>query len=627
MSSGATTVNLRVRGTERRIALDAFVDSALRESVAVDANRWIKGLRLASVDGVSLRDRFHHRGDSLWWFTELFLHKEARVVGWLETLRAFERCIDLHAPDEVRVEAGSPDAALIIDTVAQQRRIGTAGQLRKPLALIEARLRQQARASFFTWSARLSRVRQPRAQGSDSARVAAFVHSAFWRHGAGAPQVGGRESGEEGYIGSVLEAVASRIGRADMAMVGVGPRVNFRARTWWHGVTAGEFDATRPLTPIERFADAGAIGPSIELWRRRASDEHALLASPDVREAARLDGYDLWPLVSHELRGVVRLQWPWSARAMDEAAAALDALGPSCVVTYAEAGGWGRAILLEARRRRIASVGIQHGFIYRHWLNYLHEPDEMLASPTIATDLGFPKPTRTLLHDRYAEEHLRVAGHFEATDLEVTGNPRLGALVEGLHKSEADRHAVLASVGASTADTVVVVASKYSQIKKTFRTVCEAAATSGLRLVVKCHPAETPEPYVRDAAGLACVSVAPASADLGGLLSVARGLVTVNSTVALDALVLGVPSLVVDLPNNLSPFVEQGVMLGAATLSEVGPALTSLVGSGAVRERVLERREAFLRHYEMRADPGAAHRAADAIALLATTDTRTVPKR
>ena len=36
-----------------------------------------------------------------------------------------------------------------------------------------------------------------------------------------------------------------------------------------------------------------------------------------------------------------------------------------------------------------------------------------------------------------------------------------------------------------------------------------------------------------------------------------------NSTVAIDGLVLGVPALVIGLPNNLSPFVDAGVMLGA----------------------------------------------------------------
>ena len=64
---------------------------------------------------------------------------------------------------------------------------------------------------------------------------------------------------------------------------------------------------------------------------------------------------------------------------MDEAAAALDALQPRAAVTYAEAGGWGRALVLECRRRNIPTAGLQHGFIYRHWLNYLHEPDEMDA--------------------------------------------------------------------------------------------------------------------------------------------------------------------------------------------------------------------------------------------------------
>ena len=82
-----------------------------------------------------------------------------------------------------------------------------------------------------------------------------------------------------------------------------------------------------------------------------------------------------------QLAGIALLQWPWSARAMDEAGAALDAFGPAVAVTYAEAGGWGRALSLECRRRGIPSAGLQHGFIYRHWLNYLHEPDEMLPDP------------------------------------------------------------------------------------------------------------------------------------------------------------------------------------------------------------------------------------------------------
>ncbi len=79
---------------------------------------------------------------------------------------------------------------------------------------------------------------------------------------------------------------------------------------------------------------------------------------------------------------------------MDEAAAALDACRPRVVVTYAEAGGWGRAIVLESRRRGIPSVGLQHGFIYRHWLNYLHEPDEMAPDVEQPRRPRLPEPRR-----------------------------------------------------------------------------------------------------------------------------------------------------------------------------------------------------------------------------------------
>ena len=88
---------------------------------------------------------------------------------------------------------------------------------------------------------------------------------------------------------------------------------------------------------------------------------------------------------------------------MDEAAAALDALEPAVALTYAEAGGWGRALALECRRRGIPLAGLQHGFIYRHWLNYRHEPDEMLAGSAINPPTpGSRVPRSTLLFDDYA---------------------------------------------------------------------------------------------------------------------------------------------------------------------------------------------------------------------------------
>ncbi len=69
------------------------------------------------------------------------------------------------------------------------------------------------------------------------------------------------------------------------------------------------------------------------------------------------------------------------------------------------------------------------------------------------------------------------------------------------------------------------------------------------------------------------VRVLPPQAPLAPLLCASRAVVTVNSTVAIDAAVLGVPALVIGLPNNLSPFVEAGLMAGVPPGGPIGPAL------------------------------------------------------
>jgi hypothetical protein len=199
---------------------------------------------------------------------------------------------------------------------------------------------------------------------------------------------------------------------------------------------------------------------------------------------------------------------------MDEIGAALDALRPRVAITYAEAGGSGRALVLEARRRGIRVVGLQHGFIYRHWLNYLHETDEMAPSPGNPADLGFPRPDLTLLYDQFAARHLVEAGRFPAESLSVSGSPKLDAFVgAGRAMDEAARAALRAAVGAQPHQHLVVVATKFTQIAPAFDALIEAVTgMPDVQLVVKCHPAETAAPYERAARGAANVRIAPSVA-------------------------------------------------------------------------------------------------------------------
>jgi hypothetical protein len=132
-----------------------------------------------------------------------------------------------------------------------------------------------------------------------------------------------------------------------------------------------------------------------------------------------------------------------------------------------------------------------------------------------------------------------------------------------------------------------------------------------VQLVIKPHPAETPAVYASAVAGVANAHVLPAAAPLAPLLAAMGALVTVNSTVAVDMLALGVPALVIGLPNNLSPFVEAGQMLGAGTSQEIRAALAKLLYDQEFRGMMRARTGSMTR-----SDGASAARSADAILAL-----------
>ncbi len=590
----------------RAIDLDGLLDADAAEQADVAANQWIKQLRHARVDGAALRDRFTHRGDSLWWFTELYLHKMQVVSRAHRTLASLEHLAAAEPRARWHVDGTNHVVGHLARLVAARRGVVCDGSADRRGPTRGAGMR--ARALFHTATAMADRLRPaPASPRRGPVRIAAFVHSAFV----------GEHAGEEAYVGPVIRALAGRLSWDAIAVVGLGPRTNFRVRRWRDRLR--EFVSPQPrdvaAVPVTAFASWRQLEPSRRWWHDRARTYAVLVGSRDLREAARVGGYDVWPLVEEELRGVADLQFPWSARAMDEAGAALDQLEPDVAFTYAEAGGWGRALMLEARRRNVAAVALQHGFIYRHWLNYLHEPDEMMPSPANTGDGGFPRPDCTLIFDEFTREHLEQRGHFPPESLRVTGSTRLDAIVSAARACDpAARSALREQLGAAADTPVVIVAAKHVQLGRALAALVEAAgAMPEIRLVIKPHPAESARPYLEISRGARNVVLAPSSAGLGELAAVASALVTANSTAAIEAMPLGVPALVVALPNNLSPFVDAGAMAGARTPGEVAPALRALLYDREMRQRVVAAQEAFLHRYRIEADGRAAERAAEAI--------------
>jgi hypothetical protein len=599
--NGDAALLLERKGGSRTVRLWDYLSAVDEESAQTDSYAWIKSLRHAMVGGQTFRDRFTYRGDSLWWFAELYLHKEQAILTLFRAIRAAEALTAEEQPLAIRCSGVDAPTRVAVAAVAAARGVAchsTSNWVLKNRALMDGR------STALAFAAMASPERPRGSPAPLTATIGAFIHRAFWK-GRGDEEDGSAES----YIGPVLQDLERR--ESGVRYVGVGPTTNFRARRWWRQTP----QTTKRVVPVERLVPRRAMRESWKLWRLRHAVRRELTASEEIRRAATIRGYDCWPIVRDALDGIALLQFPWSARAMDEAGTALDVIRPRIVVTYAEAGGWGRALALEARRRQVPVVGLQHGFIYRHWLNYLHEADEMAPSAAQPADRGFPLPALTLVFDDFAAQHLIGAGRFPPAAIAVTGSPRLDAIAaESAALSPDVLAAARREAGAAESDALVLVVSKYSQIRGQLAALlgalrgCERVCT-----VIKTHPAETPEPYHAAAAGSPHVRVLPASSALSPLLRTARVVVTVNSTVAIDAMVLGIPALTVGLPNNLSPFVEMGALAGARSAEEIGPMLRRVLYDEGFRQQLTAAATAVARRFGIVADGRAAERSAAAI--------------
>jgi hypothetical protein len=142
----------------RRLRLGDYLDAAAEERATACEYTWIKRLRLLNVDGEPMRRRFTFRGDSLWWFTELYLHKEQVIVGLFRAIAALERIVEQERPLHLDVSA----ASAIVRDLARQTATAHRFRIRGGRAFRPQGwrlVRMDLRASGLTYAALASRAR------------------------------------------------------------------------------------------------------------------------------------------------------------------------------------------------------------------------------------------------------------------------------------------------------------------------------------------------------------------------------------------------------------------------------------------------------------------------------------
>jgi len=254
----------------------------------------------------------------------------------------------------------------------------------------------------------------------------------------------------------------------------------------------------------------------------------------------------------------------------------------------------------------VPSLALQHGILYPKYFSYRHDPDEG----------DCPRPDRTAVFGEAARRFLVERGGYAPGSLVLTGSPKFDELLE--RAGRWDPVALRQRFGVGADDSLLIVASRFQPIRDTHHAIGAALpallraveAMDGVRCVIKPHPAEPAAPYeaALAAAGATRTRVLPPSAHLLELLHAGDALVTVESLSAVEALVLGRPVVVLEMPTHLRDLVEAGVALGVSKGCDPAGALWSVLRDPDTREQLADARAGYLSELAMGVDGRATER-------------------
>lgn len=549
------------------------------------------GTKAVDANGQTLRDALRYRDTTLWWWAELYLHHNTEAARRVRFLETAARVIERFGGSSVRTHGLSTDETLLTERLCASRNLGfTRGETAadpRPGA-------RSAMTSGLLEASKLVATAVKGAGGPDERLVPGSVvfvsHAAFWKTRIGAD--GGEESYEH-YFDALLSGAKRR--GLPVVTLGVGPQSTFRTRTasekWKERLSVQKDER---YVHINRFVTPKVAAAALKAFGNALGVRSRFLGASSLRTAFSHRGVAFDDLSQEDLGRTLLHQVPWAARCLLEFDATFRELDPRLVCLYAESSGLGRAAIESARALKVRTLGVQHGILYPNYFSY-----ERTAADVA---LGTPIADTTAMYGADGVRLLETAFRYPKGRVVATGSPRYDALRAEIER--ADRDDRRKSLGVGPNDSLIVLASRYTGIRDTHKASGPAFAAlldavgriEGARLIVKPHPAEPADAYDKDIAksGLGERVRVIADRSLTDILPAADLLVTVESLSATEALVAGVPVVVLRHPSNLRDVVASGAAVGVPDGVDPKAAIESLLSDDSIRANWRKSRDAFL---------------------------------
>ena len=344
------------------------------------------------------------------------------------------------------------------------------------------------------------------------------------------------------------------------------------------------------------------MGSLYSAWRFVYSHWQTLKRDSTFSAALQYEGVSLWPALECEFRTLFFDRVLSSIYFLKTAKNLIRQEQPSVVVATYETGPWERALLIEAKKLGIPTVGLQHGMIFGNHTDYMHARLNVDQPPRSG---AFVVPDVTCVWGSFWKNILLNPGRYPDSRVAITGNWRW----DGGPQTQR------AKVPQSTKKQVAILPTAFDVNE--FVRIC----LSTLRSMPECsplirlHPACYPALVVQTIRACGFPDDILVQTPLNTLLLESHLVIGQFSTVIGEALLMDRPVILGNFQNRhfTTRFHDSGACLYVTRSEELGPAIVALLKDPAALEKLERARQSLVQDMFYDRDGQAAVRVADAV--------------
>ncbi|MBU1632521.1 MAG: UDP-N-acetylglucosamine 2-epimerase [Nanoarchaeota archaeon] len=308
----------------------------------------------------------------------------------------------------------------------------------------------------------------------------------------------------------------------------------------------------------------------------------------------KISDINIWPLVEPQLSCYFNVRLKDHLISLIAVDNVISSIKPKIAVTPTETSEFDKGLFVSCQRNKIPVISIQHGLF--NDLRCIHDKGEV-SLKEIKPEYC-PIPTITTVYGNCDKDFLIKKGNYPENSVIVTGNHRYDVYIN-LHK-RIDKNQVYKELKIDSSKKNILIATQpfphTPDREKLIKIVSEAVKTiKDIQLIIKVHPEESVRLYEKIVKNNDVKAIIT-KYDINKSLYICEILVTVSSTVGLEAAILEKPVIIISSIKtyDTTDFVKKGIALKAYDSKELKKLISKISFNSKTKFKLHEKRKKYI---------------------------------